>query len=362
MSHQQPAPRRRVHGPVAVMANSLLRAPRDALSTRQRKVLLWAIAALERTHELHSCEIEVARFARTAQISSGSIYAELRQSTAALRHAMVYPGGQLYDRQGKRAAEGPLPWLATTDDSRPGVLRITLHEALTRHLTNLTSHFTQVRLRPAMLLSSTYAIAFWERLELHRGLHLKDWRMSVHDLRQWLGIEPKQYSECAHLCRVLDRACAELAAKTDQSFRYSYDRYREEEFHFSAVAVSQPAAATGPKVTLNTDPLSVKHDRHALDEMAELRLRTGTPADELAKLVGHARRHSRNDFGDLDDGEILITPEFLHWVQWLVRMESGSWQINGDEPRSTPFFDWLRTGLMNWTPPWSDQTTQSNDA
>lgn len=352
MSGQQRAPRRRLEGPVAVMANSLLLAPRDALTARQRKVLLWAIAALERTHELHPCEIEVARFARAAQISSGSIYAELRRSTAALRHKMVYPGGQLYDREGKRAADGPLPWLATTNDSQLGVLRFTLNAALTRHLANLTSHFTQVRLRPAMRLTSTYAIAFWERLELHRELHLKGWRLSVHTLRQWLGVKPGQYSECAHLCRVLDRACAELAAKTDQSFRYSYDRYRDEEFHFTAVSLPQPAQTQRSRITINTDPLAVKNDRAALDELTQIRLRTGTPEPEIAKLVGYARGHARNDFDDMDEEQIRASHEFLEWVQWLVRMETCIWFSNDKPPQRTPFLDWLRSGVIDWTPPW----------
>lgn len=348
-------------GPVAVLANALILAPRDALTARQRKVLLWAIAQIGRANAVPEFELKVARFARAADIRSESLHGELRKAVDGLQRAMVYPGGQLYDRYGIRAIQGPVPWVTRVDFNRPGVLRFTLNPALARFVTNLTANFTQIRVQLALSLRSTYAVAFFERLELHRLLQLKEWEMTTAELRQWLGVAPEQYAGAAYLRKsVVDRARLELASTTTHTFDYSVDRCgRHEIIRFTARTLRRAVRPPGQTLSLSTSPIAIANNSTDLKWFTMTRLQTGTPLEELQKLIRYAREFGRGVSPDWTDEQIRDSEEFVEWLQMLVRFEQAEWHaVVGSMPRP-PMLEWLETGIVRGIPDWAKLTSAS---
>jgi|GEM_PF-7073232 len=344
-------------GPVAILANALILAPRDALTARQRKVLLWAIAQIGRANAVPEFELEVARFARAADIRSESLHGELRKAVDGLQRATVYPGGQLYDRYGNRAAQGPVPWVTRVDFSRPGVLRFTLNPALARFLTNLTANFTQVRVLPALSLRSTYALAFFERLELHRLLQLKEWEMTTAELRQWLGVAPKQYAGAAYLRKsVVDRARLELASTTTHMFDYSIERCgRHEVIRFTARTLRRAVRPLRQTLSLSTSPIAIANNSTYLSLFTMTRLQTGTPLEELQKLISYAREFGQGVSPDWTNEQIRDSEEFVEWLQMLVRFEREEWRAVVGSMSRPPMLEWLETGIVRGIPDWAKQ-------
>lgn len=86
-------------------------------------------------------------------------------------------------------------------------------------LLHLKARFTQYRLRQAMLLSSSYAIRFYELCA--RWADLGHFNLSLEDLRAMLKLEDK-YERTVDLRRfVVDVARDELREKADLSFNYT---------------------------------------------------------------------------------------------------------------------------------------------
>ena len=104
-----------------------------------------------------------------------------------------------------------------------GEFELRFNEQMRPLLLNLRAHFAKIPLPIFFRIQGSYAVRFylfcksWDPV-LNRS---PGWRMTVEELRAWLGLEKGEYEQTFHVrAAIIERAKEELDEAADVSFRY----------------------------------------------------------------------------------------------------------------------------------------------
>ena len=115
-------------------------------------------------------------------------------------------------------------WVGSADYRKAGIIEFEFSTKLMPYLLQLQEQFTKYRLKNIVQLQSVYAIRIYELLKQYEKIGSR--RMTVEDLRAYLGIEETKYKMYANLKdRVLKPAHKEVNEKTDIAF--TFDEIKE---------------------------------------------------------------------------------------------------------------------------------------
>lgn len=148
----------------------------------------------------------------------GKLYNMIRDAAAELRHTEIKIPS--FDR-GDRPGDFLDVQLCSSAQMKGGVLELEFSLKLLPYLTNLRDRFTQYGLAHALKLKSRHAFRLYELIKSWDGWrdkagHPKPWRMSVLQLREFLGIASDEYESWKDFRRrVLDVGIDQVNEKTD---------------------------------------------------------------------------------------------------------------------------------------------------
>lgn len=203
---------------IAVVANQIIRAA-YTLHPWQRKMIFYCIAQIGRDDKnLLEYRITAADFIRDIDATTnGDSYRRLETCADSLLRTVLHIRINEGDRTRRK-----FQWLSKCDyEDGNGAVNIKFNDELKPWLTELSKHFTQLRLQRMFRLRSGYSIRFFERIEMQRGLSQLTWTIHLSELREWLGLEVGSYASFpAFRTYVLDAAQRELDAKSDWSFSF----------------------------------------------------------------------------------------------------------------------------------------------
>lgn len=100
-----------------------------------------------------------------------------------------------------------------------GIVEIAVSNKLKPYLIELNKHFTSISLRVAVSLKSSYSIRIYELMKQYQKIGHR--KITVEDLRLYLGIKPKQYEKYAWFKRrTVLSSQQEINAKSDIHFEF----------------------------------------------------------------------------------------------------------------------------------------------
>lgn len=149
------------------------------------------------------------------------------------------------------------------------------------HLLNLRQSFTTYQLQQITQLSSTYSIRFYEifrqRLSLAdagRGVTNSFLNVELNRLRDWLGVEPKQYPRFNNFKQfILTPAQRELAEKTDLCFEFKTETKRRKvvgiQFLIRVNARAKPAPTETERLPACTNETMLRMIRMSIPNIPE---------------------------------------------------------------------------------------------
>jgi plasmid replication initiation protein len=211
----QPKPGLREFG-LAVLHNELARCNADIGVVAFRLIMMLA-EKVHRDGEIRAVRFKVTDYIEKLQLSGKSAYDYLDDVILCLMRTIIHTPNAV-GGQHRFQVLGP----SDTDPGR-GEFEIRFNDEMRPLLLNLRAHFAQIPLPIFFRIQGSYAVRFylfcksWDpALNYSPG-----WRMTVAELRAWLGIKQKEYSKTFHLrAAVIERAKNELDQAADVSFQY----------------------------------------------------------------------------------------------------------------------------------------------
>jgi hypothetical protein len=159
----------------------------------------------------------VAEYKQTLQLSGKSAYENLYQVVRRLMQTII---------ETPNPVEG-IDMFQILAPSRllpsKGEFELRFNEQMRPLLLNLRAHFAKIPLPIFFRIQGSYAVRFylfcksWDPV-LNRS---PGWRMTVEELRAWLGLQPGEYEQTFHIrAAIIERAKDELDEVADVSFVY----------------------------------------------------------------------------------------------------------------------------------------------
>ena len=162
-----------------VMANKLIRAKKDRLSTLESKLLRLAITNIvELDTKLNTYTVSVAELADFLGIASSNIYTEVQQIAKSLIDKKIYMPIGTYDRHGNENYE-LYNWVSYVKYEN-GVITLRLNDSLKPYLLGLDSLFTRYGYDNILSLPSDICISLFEWLISFEGLRIHQIRVDVY--------------------------------------------------------------------------------------------------------------------------------------------------------------------------------------
>ena len=162
-----------------VMANKLIRARKDRLTTLESKLLRLAISNIvELDTKLNTYTISVSDLADFLGVDSSNIYREVPQIAKTLIEKKIYMPIGTYDRQGRENFE-VYNWVSYIRYEN-GVITLRLNDSLKPYLLGLDSLFTKYGYDNILSLPSDICIVLFELLISFEGLRIYNIQVDVY--------------------------------------------------------------------------------------------------------------------------------------------------------------------------------------
>ena len=201
---------------LAVLHNELARCNTDIGVVALRLIMLMADKARQNGDFL-ATRFRVAEYKETLQLSGKSAYENLYQVVRRLMQTII---------ETPNPVEG-IDMFQILAPSRllpsKGEFELRFNEQMRPLLLNLRAHFAKIPLPIFFRIQGSYAVRFylfcksWDPV-LNRS---PGWRMTVEELRAWLGLQPGEYEQTFHIrAAIIERAKDELDEVADVSFVY----------------------------------------------------------------------------------------------------------------------------------------------
>jgi plasmid replication initiation protein len=202
---------------LAVLHNQLARCNSDLGVTAMRIIMLMA-DQVRVDGELTPMRLRVQDYQKKLHLSgkSNSTYDHLDQVVDKLMRTIIRTPRPV-------GGEHRFQVLAPTDDDGVGEFILRFNEGMRPLLLSLKELFCKIPLEVFFRIQGAYAVRFylfcksWDPAK-HKA---PGWRMSVKELRDWLGFHPGEYEKSFHIrAAVIERAKKELDRIADVSFEY----------------------------------------------------------------------------------------------------------------------------------------------
>lgn len=200
---------------LAVLHNQLARCNSDLSTTAFRLILLMA-DHVRQDGELTPFTLRVADYRQRLNLRGESAYGHLEAVVLKLMKTIVRTPKPV-------GGESLFQVLAPTEIEPGGEFVLKFNEGMRPLLLSLKELFCKIPLDVFFRIQGAYAVRFylfcksWDP-EKH---HQPGWRMTVKELREWMGFEPGEYEKSFHIrAAVIERAKSELDKVADVSFEY----------------------------------------------------------------------------------------------------------------------------------------------
>jgi plasmid replication initiation protein len=201
---------------LAVLHNELARCKADMGVIALRLIMLLAERA-HRDSDLLAMRFRVADYKESLQLSGKSAYENLYHVVRRLMQTII---------ETPNPVEG-IDMFQVLAPSRlipgKGEFELRFNEQMRPLLLNLRAHFAKIPLPIFFRIQGSYAVRFYLFCKSWDPSlnHSPGWRMTVEELRAWLGLQAGEYEQTFHIrAAILERAKEELDQVADVSFRY----------------------------------------------------------------------------------------------------------------------------------------------
>jgi len=201
---------------LAVLHNELARCRADIGVVAFRLIMILA----EKAHEesaFRAVRFRVSDYIDKLQLSGKSEYDYLDEVILCLMRTIIQTPNAVGGKH-RFQVLGP----SDTDPGR-GEFEIRFSDDMRPLLLNLRAHFAKIPLPIFFRIQGSYAVRFYLFCKSWDPAlnHSPGWRMTVEELREWLGIERGEYEQTFHVrAAIIERAKEELDKVADVSFRY----------------------------------------------------------------------------------------------------------------------------------------------
>ena len=196
--------------------NELARCNTDIGVVAFRLIMMLADKARQ-DGEFMAVRFKVADYREKLELDGRSAYENLYQAVKKLMQTLIETPNPVGDidmfqvlAPGKRNPE-------------KGEFELRFNEQMRPLLLNLRAHFAKIPLPIFFRIQGSYAVRFYLFCKSWDPAlnHSPGWRMTVEELRSWLGIERGEYEQTFHVRgAIIERAREELDEVADVSFRY----------------------------------------------------------------------------------------------------------------------------------------------
>jgi Initiator Replication protein len=200
---------------LAVLHNQLARCNSDLSTTAFRLILLMA-DHVRQDGELTPFTLRVADYRQRLNLRGEPAYGHLEAVVLRLMKTIVRTPKPV-------GGESLFQVLAPTEIEPGGEFVLKFNEGMRPLLLSLKELFCKIPLDVFFRIQGAYAVRFylfcksWDP-EKH---HEPGWRMTVKELREWMGFEAGEYEKSFHIrAAVIERAKKELDMVADVSFEY----------------------------------------------------------------------------------------------------------------------------------------------
>jgi hypothetical protein len=203
---------------LATLHNELARCHTDLSVTAMRVILLMASEVKKDDQEFKPMRLRVDDYQEKLSLEGQSAYHHLHQTIRKLATTLLETENPI---EGIDEFQVLKPF---TRIPRKGEFVLQFNEGMRPLLLNLNRLFCQVSLDVFFRIQGSYAVRFYlvcKSLDPEKN-DLNSWRMTVSELRKWLGIPEDQYVETFNLrAAVIHRAKDELDRIADLTFDYA---------------------------------------------------------------------------------------------------------------------------------------------
>jgi hypothetical protein len=201
---------------LAVLHNELARCNTDIGVMALRLIMIMADKARQ-DGTFMATRFRVADYTDKLQLSGKSAYENLYQVVRRLMQTII---------ETPNPVEG-IDMFQVLAPSRlipgKGEFELRFNEQMRPLLLNLRAHFAKIPLPIFFRIQGSYAVRFYLFCKSWDPAlnHSPGWRMTIEELRAWLGLEKGEYEQTFHVrAAIIERAKEELDEVADVSFRY----------------------------------------------------------------------------------------------------------------------------------------------
>jgi plasmid replication initiation protein len=203
---------------LATLHNELARCHTDLSVTAMRVILLMASEIKKSDQAFEPMHLRVDEYREKLGLRGESAYHHLHQTLRKLATTLLETENPV-EGVDEFQIIGPF-----TRIRRKGEFIVRFNDQMKPLLLGLQRLFCQIPLEVFFRIQGAYAVRFYllcKSLDPELNEHLRGWRMTVEELRDWLQIQEGQYEELFNLrAAVLKRAQRELDEVADLSFRF----------------------------------------------------------------------------------------------------------------------------------------------
>ncbi|RDH41492.1 replication initiation protein [Zooshikella ganghwensis] len=191
------------------------------LSAFSQKVAATLISKVDPNGEhLPTFKLSVSEYASLLGISKQAIYKTIDKTTTELKQVVI----RLRKPESRSFVKVGL-FSACVYDEEDKTVEFEFDSRLDKHLRDFAGNFTRYQIKQIQQLDSKYSIRLYEILRkchpLKTARQVSNHNISLEELRNMLGLEPKQYKLFKDFrVRVLEAAQSELEQKTDLKFSF----------------------------------------------------------------------------------------------------------------------------------------------
>lgn len=201
-------------GELVVQHNKLIEA-RYSLTLQEKRMILWLASKIKFDDvDFQEYRLSIKDFSKMANINNNKLYEEVMEITEKLMKRVI----KIKDIRSKRTIQ--ISWLSSAEYlHNEGCVLICFDPKLKLYLLSLKQEFTKINLADLFELRSLYSIRIFELLMQYESTGKRE--ISLTDLREYCGIQEKEYSDYFDLKRfVIERAKREINAKTNYKIDY----------------------------------------------------------------------------------------------------------------------------------------------
>jgi Initiator Replication protein len=201
---------------LAVLHNELARCHVDIGVVAFRLIMMLAEKA-HKDSEFRAVRFRVTDYIDKLQLAGKSAYDYLDDVILCLMRTIIHTPNAVGGKH-RFQVLGP----SDTDPGR-GEFEIRFNDDMRPLLLDLRAHFAKIPLPIFFRIQGSYAVRFYLFCKSWDPAlnHSPGWRMTIEELRDWLGLQKGEYEQTFHVrAAIIERAKEELDELADVSFRY----------------------------------------------------------------------------------------------------------------------------------------------